>query len=333
MKKNNTDGLLTMNFGWACAANFLLFASVYLMLPLLPLFAERQQGISLVRPWLLYLLFLGGMLLVGPFHAYLGDAYKRKGVLMLATLGVSLTGAGYLFADTVLHLSLLVLLQGACFALASTAGMTVAIDITPSARRTAGNRVYAWAARLGMFLAVMAVFILFPTGNFRMLAWGSSLSALLGFLSASLLYVPFRAPIGLGVCSLDRFILPRAWLPGLNLLLIAFVSGLLLPLFLLGDGCWGMLPFVLLLCLTTPFIRMFVRLSHHCQRGTANSTCHLSVEAGLLLGFALADYLIETVSPSLGASFLYTVAGMVLLFALALWATVTMPYYRRMRVR
>lgn len=333
MKKNSTDGLLTMNFGWACVANFLLFSSVYLMLPLLPLFAEQQQGISLACPWMLYLLFLGGMLLVGPFHAYLGDAYKRKGVLMLATLGVCLTGAGYLFADTVLHLSLLVLLQGACFGLASTAGLTVAIDITASARRTAGNRVYAWAARLGMFLAVIAGFFLFRTGNFRMLAWVSSLSALSSFLSASPLYVAFRAPIGLGVCSLDRFLLPRAWLPGLNLLLIAFVSGLLLPLFFRGDIYWGMLPFVLLLCLTTPFIRMFVRLSHHCQRGTANSTCHLSVEAGLLLGFTLADYLIETGSPSFDTSFLYPIAGVVLLLALVLLVTVTMPYYRRKRVR
>ena len=52
---------------------------------------------------------------------------------------------------------------------------------------------------------------------------------------ASRVYVAFRAPIGLRLCSLDRFLLPRAWVPALNMLLIAFVPGVLLPLLYIGD--------------------------------------------------------------------------------------------------
>jgi hypothetical protein len=46
--------------------------------------------------------------------------------------------------------------------------------------------------------------------------------------------VPFRAPIGVKVCSLDRFFLLRGWLPVLNLVFAAFVPGL----FIIPSMCY-----------------------------------------------------------------------------------------------
>ena len=48
-------------------------------------------------------------------------------------------------------------------------------------------------------------------------------------------YVAFRAPIGVGYCNLDRFLLLRGWLPALNLVLIAFIPGIALLLIKQGD--------------------------------------------------------------------------------------------------
>lgn len=43
-------------------------------------------------------------------------------------------------------------------------------------------------------------------------------------------YVPFRAPIVTRLYSFDRFLLLRGWVPAINMILITFVPGLLIPL-------------------------------------------------------------------------------------------------------
>lgn len=332
MKRNSTNGLLTLNFGWMCVAHFLLFASVYLLFPLLPFLMDKYAGGRSHESAALCLSFLAGLFLVGPFHAYLGDAYKRKGVLMLSTLGLSVVTLGYLWIESSSCMLLLSVAQGACFGLATTAGLTVTIDITASASRSSGNRAYAWAARSGMFLATVAGLCLFHLCDFRVLVYASSACALLSLVTTSWVYVAFRAPMGVGLFNLDRFLLPRAWLPALNMLLIAFVPGLLLPLLYVGDY-WVLFPLFLLLCFTGYFIRMFIRLSHHCQRGTANTTCHLSVEAGLMLGVSLSFY-IQTMLPLVSSeAILYPIAGMAAVISLIFFVAVTLPYYERKRVR
>lgn len=332
MKKNSTNKLLTWDFGRMCAANLLLFASVYLLLPLLPVAMAERLGTSGSEAGRLYLLFAAGMLAVGPFHAWLGDTYKRKGVLLLSTLGMLLAALGYAFATNLLHWMLLALVQGACFGLAVTAGITVAIDITTSARRTAGNRAYAWAARMGVLAGVGGVAVCCAWMDFRSMVYASVACGLLSLLLASRVYVAFRAPIGMPLLNIDRFLLPLGWMPFLNLALVAFVPGLLLPLLPAGS-CGALIGVAVLLFLTVPFTKMFVRLSHHCQRGTANTTCHLAMEAGLLLGMATTCLLCGTES-SLAASWETIrpwVCGIGLLAFLLL--TPTYLYYKRKRVR
>ena len=127
------------------------------------------------------------------------------------------------------------------------------------------------------------------------------------------------------LCGMDRFLLPRAWVPALNMLLIAFVPGVLLPLLYIGDYI-ALLALVILVCLTMPFTKMFVKLSHHCQRGTANTTCYLAMETGLLAGLATACRLAD-------AYLLYHAAGVAAILAIFFFALLTYPYYKKKRVR
>ena len=143
---------MTLNFWRMCAANLLLFASVYMLFPVLSFVMPERLGISFPQVGSMFLVFAAAMFAVGPFHAYLCDEYKRKNVLLYSTLAMLAATAGYAFADSYIKLLLLALVQGGCFGLATTAGITVAIDITTSARRSAGNMVYAWSARLGMLI-------------------------------------------------------------------------------------------------------------------------------------------------------------------------------------
>lgn len=316
---------MTLNFWRMCASNVLLFTSVYMLLPLLPFYISQQLDITVSETGSMFLVFAAAMFLVGPFHAYLGDSCKRKNVLQYSLLVMLAATFGYAFVNTYPKLLLLALVQGGCFGLATTAGITVAIDITASTRRSAGNMVYAWSARLGMLAGVALGVWMHHVYGFRTTIYLSVALGLLSMFLISRVYVAFRAPIGTSFCNVDRFLLPRAWLPAMNMVLIAFVPGVLLPL-MFTDDYWSMAAMLILVVITVPFTKMFVKLSYHCQRGTANTTCHLSMEAGILIGIAVACQLMDEAQ-------IYYVGSAGILSALFLFVLLTYPYYKKKRVR
>lgn len=319
-----------------CFANFLLYASIYMLLPVLPAVMVSRLDISAGQAGSMFLVFVAAMFAVGPFHAYLGDAYKRKRVLVYSTLVMLGATAGYLFVDTYTRLLLLAAVQGGAFGLAATAGITVAIDITTASRRSAGNMGFALAARLGMLVGVGVGVWMLHFKSFGMVVYLSLLCGLFSILFAMRVYVAFRAPIGVSTCNIDRFLLLRGWLPAINLVLIAFIPGLALLIIRQGDYA-ALFFLVVLVLLTVPFTKIFVKLSHHCQRGTANTTCHLAMETGLLVGLAVGCYLSDNGTEQFqfytDFQLIYKVISIGILVAVAFFFVVTYPYYKRKRVR
>lgn len=326
MRKNNIDGrLLTHGLRAMCAANFLLYAAVYMLLGVLPMALADDATC-------IYPAFLAGMLLVGPFHAYLADAFKRKHILLLSYTGVGITMAvaSYIYEA---HYAWLALLQGACFALASGAGTTISIDITLSGHRTSGNMLFASCGRVGMVAGLTAG--AWGIGHYP-LAWLSYASALLcaiGILLCTTVYVSFRAPIGLKLCSLDRFLLGRAWLPALNVGILAFSFGII-GSFLTGlsasiSWIW-MLPMLVLPLLTPLWVKMFVKLSHHCQRATGNMTFNLLMDGGLIIGTWTMCVMNSQDKVPIGED---TLAISALVLAILMFVFATRPYYKKKRVR
>lgn len=326
MKESSIDErMLTPDFGRMCAANFLLFASVYMLLTVLPMaMGNEVTGI--------YPAFLVGMLLAGPFQAYLADAFRRKHVLMLALAGIAVTMLGASYASVQLYIGV-ALLQGACFTLAAGAGNTISIDITPSGHRTSGNMWFALCGRVGMVTGMLLgiwAFGRYPLAYLTYIA--AALDGVALLLSAGV-YVPFRAPIGVKLCSLDRFWLGRAWLPALNVGILTFAFGMLavfLAAISLEWGCVWMLPMLLTVLVVPPLVKMFVKLSHHCQRATGNMTFNLLMDAGLLTGIWAVCYMGGKEEVLIDEDSL-AIAGLVV--AVALFAIATYPYYKKKRVR
>lgn len=176
---------MTLNFWRMCTANLLLFASVYMLFPVLSFVMPEQLGMSVSRTGDMFLAFIAAMFAAGPFHAYLCDEYKRKNVLLSSAFVMLAAMAGYAFADSYLKLMLLASVQGVCFGLATTAGITVAIDITTSTRRSAGNLVYAWSARLGMLAGACAGFLLYDLYGFRTVVYVAVAVGVFGMYFAS----------------------------------------------------------------------------------------------------------------------------------------------------
>lgn len=381
--------LWTVHFMRICVANLLLFISLYVLFPVLSVEMADRLGVPVAQTGVIFLFFTLGMFLIGPFHAYLVDAYKRKYVCMFAAVLMVVATIGYAFITNLTELILLSTVQGLVFGIGTTAGITLAIDVTNSTLRSAGNVSFSWTARLGMLLGIILGVWLYQSHTFQDLLTVSVITGLVGILVLSGVYVPFRAPIVTKLYSFDRFLLLRGWVPAINLILITFVSGLLIPLvhpflndFVLGNmgipvpffvstvlgyifslffarlfffkektlrlviigiGLEMVAMFLLNtnlsigissvclglgLGLTMPeFLMMFVKLSHHCQRGTANTTHLLASEVGISLGIATACYMeLDT------DKMLYT-GQMVASIALLFFVLVTYPYYIKKKVR
>lgn len=387
--------LWTSHFVRVCLANLLLFVSLYMLYPVLPAVMAGRLGIPVSETGTLYLFFVVGMLLVGPFHNYLVDAYKRKNVCMLAFVTMMAAVAGYAFVRDQRELLMLCLVQGAAFGIATTAGITLGIDVIHSSCRSAGNQAFAWAGRLGMILGIAAGVFWFGMYGFQSLLYLSVAVGALGILMLSGVYVPFRAPIVTKICSSDRFLLPRGLVPALNLVLIAFVPGMLLPMLLhspvnvsiggvlipfFGVACVGFLLTALLvrlffrgnnkmwmqvvvglvlmigaigsmsqvilpqvtelllaailfglsLGLIAPeFLTLFVKLSEHCQRGTANTMYLIAWELGIALGIATACSTRTDASQEV----VYQVALFSAIVALIFFVLVTYPYFKTKKRR
>ncbi len=383
--------LWTVHFMRICVANLLLFISSYVLFPVLSVEMCDRLGVPVAQTGVIFLFFTLGMFLIGPFHAYLVDAYKRKYVCMFAaTLMVAAT-IGYAFVTNLTELMLLSTVQGLAFGIGTTAGITLAIDITNSTLRSAGNVSFSWMARLGMIAGIILGVWLYQSHSFHNLLTVSVITGVAGILVLSGVYVPFRAPIVTKLYSFDRFLLLRGWVPAVNLMLITFVPGLLISLAhpFLNDSVLGLgdmripVPFfagtavgyiislffarlfflkekklrlvimgigleiVAISLLNTDisigvasvllgwglgfilpeFLVMFVKLSHHCQRGTANTTHLLAIEVGISLGIATACYMELDTDKMLHTG--QIVASIALLF----FVLITYPYYMKKKVR
>lgn len=335
MKKSNIDNrLLTVNFWRICGVNLLFFATIYMLLPLLPMALLKQAGITPGQMSEAYLLMWVTSLAMGPLNAYLCDAYRRTNVLTFALLVLLGSTFAYNYVQGYLQLLVVSAVQGASLGLAGSAGITVAIDIAPSPRRSAGNAMFGWMGRVGMLVGVGIGLWFFQHHSFRMVTYVALLAGVLAVLLTMRISLSFRAPIGVPLLSIDRFLLPRAWVPALNMALAAFSVGMLVPMLHAGD--WRpVLGMALLAFVTVPVIRIFVKLSQHCQRATANNTCFVSIETGMLLGLGAAHHLLHRCSLEVQhpADLLSRVATVSAALSLLMFVAVTLPYFRRKRLR
>ena len=354
----STAKLWTSNFVWAYISNFLLFVSLYMFLPILPMYmVAKFPSTTLGEAGIVLALFAGAMFLVGPFYSYIIDTYKRKDVCMFSFLTVIAIVGGYSLIGCLFWMAVLRIIQGALFGITTATSSTVAIDITSTTRRSEGNIHFNWAGRLGMAFGPMIGLLLFSFSDLQTVLYASIASGFAGFLCMAIIKVPFRAPIGAKAFSTDRFLLSRGWVTSGNLVFISIIFGMLIStinvyaasinlqyvtirffgaigfgfilamianriVFVAADFrariVSGLILIILSLLLlithydeislitsgvliglgfglaASDFLVLFVNLSEHCQRGTANTNYLLAWEVGVGIGVALGCNLVES---------------------------------------
>ena len=288
--KHSVNKISSFSFCCICLAALLLHLGLFMQLPLLPMLLSWQMGMTQNEVAPLYLTILVGLIAVGPLHAWLADAYKRKHVAVFATFGLMCCFLGIMWIESFAALLALGCFGGACYGMAISALITISIDIVNSEQRTLANKALAYALCTGAFLgvAIGGGTLLIIYGSDAWLSYVGAACLMLSGLLTQSVYVAFRAPIGVTMFGLDRFFLPRTWLPTLLMLFIGFIPGLYLPWAASSQILYSLLSILLLALLVYPVITVYVNLAEHCQRATSVSSCFLGVMSGILLGACLS---------------------------------------------
>ena len=374
---------------WILAiTNLLITMSVYMLIPILPVWMLGSAGFSQQAVGIVMGVYGIGLFLLGGFCNWLVQRYRRNRVCLWAIALVFLALLGCWLVERELHQSwlqyrvllFLRLVLGAGFGLVQIIlSSTLIIDKSESFQRTEANHASAWFGRFALSLGPMLSIVFARTTFSPILA--SAALALAAYILLATVKFPFRTPDdGVKKISGDRFFLPVAKWLFLNLFLICLSVGILMstqftamfyamvmvgfaiallaerfafvdadlksqvvagsiliaaalvmiltrkqmivnyisPVFVgLGIGLIG-----------SRFLLFFIKLSKHCQRGTAVSTYMLGWESGLAAGLFVGYFFFaEDLHLALSASLVC------LILAFGLYVGFTHQWYIRKKNR
>lgn len=200
----------------------MLHISLYMLIPVLPWYITEMYDVSLTYAGALFALYGVSLLIIGPFYAYLIDTYKRKSVYLFAALALALFTGGYLLTGSLVWIVLLRVLQGGVWGITGSLGSTLSIDITNSALRTQANVLFNRSSYFGMMFGLILGLLFYKLDGALVSFYVSMGFGIFALLLASGVYVIFRAPIGVSLCSIDRFLLLHGIIPAFNLAIVSF---------------------------------------------------------------------------------------------------------------
>ena len=225
---------------WRMAiANLLLSMSVYMLIPVLPLWLMDSVNMSYEETGILFGAFGFGLFLLGAMTSYLVQRFRRNMVCVIAIIGMMACLAIFYYVNQfhqdVCGFSLMLIQRiafGAFFGLAQMVlASTLIIDISESFQRTEANHSASWFARFSLSLGPVTSFLIYPLYGFSAVVLASGVCALLSVLLILLVYFPFRAPEEkVSLFSCDRFFLPQGYILFINLFLITLAIGMVLAL-------------------------------------------------------------------------------------------------------
>ena len=221
------DKLFTPSYYFILAANFLLFFGFWFLMPVLPFYLEEVFKVNESGIGVILACYTVASLCIRPFSGYMVDAFARKPLYLLAYFVFTFMFAGYIVAGVLTLFIIFRVIHGLAFGMVSVSGNTIVIDIMPSSRRGEGLGYYGLSNNIAMSIGPMAGLFTHNAGaSFTLIFTCSLLSSALGFVMATMVKTPYKAPVKREPISLDRFILLKGMPAGLALLLLSIPYGM-----------------------------------------------------------------------------------------------------------
>ena len=221
------DRLITVDYCFIIAANFLLYFGFYLLMPVFPFFLSEVFGATSSITGIALSCYTVAALTIRPFSGYLIDTFARKPLYILAYFVFSAVFAGYVFASSLSIFLILRVVHGLSFGTVTVGGNTIVIDITPSSRRGEALGYYGLSNNIAMSIGPMVGLFLHDAGvGFQRLFLFALLSCCLGLICASCVITHPKPVVKSAPISLDRFFLSKGIPAGIDLLLLSIPYGM-----------------------------------------------------------------------------------------------------------
>lgn len=234
--------LWNANYTKVWTANFMIFFSFMLVMPLLPLYMTEEFGAGKHTIGVVLSGYTVTALFARLFSGYIVDTFNRRTVLLLSYGLFACFFLGYLIGGSMILFAIVRTMHGAPFGTTTVANSTVAIDVLPSVRRAEGIGYYGLANNLGTAISpTIGLFLYEAVGNFQIIFLLSFFMAALGvFINYTVKYpkktktgtgtltgTELATKTGAGLMRLDRFFLVKSWSVGLMLAALAFPYGVI----------------------------------------------------------------------------------------------------------
>lgn len=215
-------------------AKFLLCMAVYMLIPILPYWMMSQAQFDGATMSFVFLSYLVGVVLPGPFSSFLVQRFRRNNVALLAILCMIPVFYALFFISQLPLWSLYVLACcfGASFGFVQEVlSSTLIVDVCDSSHRTEANYASSWFGRIALAVGPMVGLLLCKHLGIQFFFITLAVDCLLALLLVSMVKFPFKTPEDeIHLVSFDRFFLTDGKWLFLNQLLIMTAVGILLSL-------------------------------------------------------------------------------------------------------
>lgn len=215
-------------------AKFLLCMAVYMLIPILPYWMMSQVQFDGATMSFVFLSYLVGIVLPGPFSSFLVQRFRRNNVALLAILCMIPVFYALFFISQFPSWSLYVLACcfGASFGFVQEVlSSTLIVDVCDSSHRTEANYASSWFGRIALAVGPMVGLLLCKHLGIQFVFITLAVDCLLALLLVSMVKFPFKTPEDeIHLVSFDRFFLTDGKWLFLNQLLIMAAVGILLSL-------------------------------------------------------------------------------------------------------
>lgn len=215
-------------------SKFLLCMTVYMLIPILPYWMMSQVQFDGATMSFVFLCYLVGVVLPGPFSSFLVQRFRRNNVALLAILCMTPVFYALFFISQFPLWSLYVLACcfGASFGFVQEVlSSTLIVDVCDSSHRTEANYASSWFGRIALAIGPIMGILLCKYLSIQYVFIIMVVSCLLALLLISMVKFPFKTPEDeVHLVSLDRFFLTDGKWLFLNQLFIMTAVGILLSL-------------------------------------------------------------------------------------------------------
>lgn len=186
------DRLFTPSYICILAANFLLFAGFWLLIPVLPFYLKETYHCPEAILGAILSCYTVSELCMRPFSGFIMDKFPRKPIYILFYLAGAAAFAGYMLAATLTAFIIIRMLHGLAFGGVTVGGNTLCVDIMPSSRRGEGLGYYGLTNNTAMALGPMTGLFMHGSFSFEQIFLTGLLTSATGLACA--LCVKARTP-------------------------------------------------------------------------------------------------------------------------------------------